>query len=228
MPIIFDPCYPVTLKGHLVCFPAISQKAPTDDDPSFMKEIYEKYPAANYYTQHAAAATSRGKPGFYTIHSVGGEGNGVINMFIRLYTGNRALSNDNLGLRVKYFKSCTESLVSCKSITELHFTFPCKSSEDLKDYIQILEDFLATYKLNNAVELTIVIHHEEPKGRHSIVKKKAVAPITESSTDISGSGSGSVSGSNLTSNIFRLVCDDSQINEQSLFEIDFVRYVIAS
>jgi hypothetical protein len=213
MPIAFDPCPPVALKGHLVCFPAISQKTPTDDDPTFMKEIYEQYPAANYYTQHAAASTSRGKPGFYNIHSVGGEGNGVINMFIRLYAGNRVLSNDNLALRVKYFKSCTESLVACKSITRLDFMFPCKTNDDLKDYIQILEDFLATYKLNNGVELTIVIHHEAPKGRQSIVKKKP-APAAEDSN------------ANAPLNTFRLVCDDSQINEQSLFEIDFVRYCL--
>ena len=207
MPITFDTDAPyLPLNGHIVCFPAISQKSTTDDDPAFMKELYETLPATNYYTQHAAAASARGKPGCYNIHTIGGGESGVINMFIRLYAGNRVLSNDNLVLRVKYFKACTEQLVSCRSISKIHFFFPVKSPDDLKDYIQALEDFWSTYKLNNNVDLNIIVHHQEPSGRQPIVKQK------NSSVDDDAA--------------IKLLCADTQISEQSLFDVDFVRYVI--
>jgi len=216
MPITFDPVEPVaTLDGHTVCFPAMSQKAISDDDPVFMKELYEKYPAVNYYTQHAAATSSRGKPGFYKIHNVS-DTTGVINMFVRLYTGNRNLSNDNLALRVKYFKACMEQLVTCRTLTRLHFFFPVKTPDDLKDYIQVLEDFLSTYKLNNSVDLDIIIHHPKPSGRQQIIKKKSVA-VAETEA--------SVPEVNQT---FQLLCEDDQVSEQSLYEVDFIRYVIKS
>jgi hypothetical protein len=90
-------------QGHIVCFPAISQKDITSDDPAFLKIAYTKIPGADYYKQHAASVAARGKPGGFTIHSKEGEG-GVINMFVRVYPGNKVLANDNNVLRVKYFR----------------------------------------------------------------------------------------------------------------------------
>jgi uracil-DNA glycosylase len=187
--------------GHVVCFPAISQKDITDDDPQFLRDAYGCLPGADYYKQHAASATARGKPGTYTVHSKGDDG-GLINMFIRVYPGTKVLANDNNVLRVKYFRQCLDQLVGCKTITRMHMKFPAKP-EDVKDFIPIVEDFCSTYKLNNGVEIDIIIHHPAPTGKTPIVKKAATTIATET---------------------FQLVCEPSQILEQSLFEVDFIRY----
>jgi uracil-DNA glycosylase len=90
-------------------------------------------------------------------------------------------------------------------LTKLHFYFPVKTTDDLKEYIQAVEDFTSTYKLNNSVDLDVIIHHPAPSGQPQIIKKQSTAPEEES---------------------FQLLCEDAQISEQSLFEVDFVRYVI--
>ncbi len=219
MPIEFDPAEvtaDLLATGHVVCFPAISQKDSSDADPTYLKNVYTGLPGANYYMQHAASASARGKTGTYTVHTKGD--GGVINMFICLYPGTKTLANDNLALRLKYFKSCLETLISCRTLNTLHFTFPVKASandSDLKEYIQAVEDFWSTYKLNNSVDLKIIVHHEQSTAKPVIkIKAKATVKDTVTAVDVA------------VSDVFMLECNQETINEQPLYEVDFVRYII--
>ena len=207
MPVTFDNTDNYD-GGHIVCFPATSQKEIHPDEPQFVRDAYSNLPGADYYKQHAASAAARGKPGNYTTHSKGDDG-GVINMFIRVYPGNKVLGNDNNVLRVKYFRQCMDQLTSCKTITRLHLTFPAKP-EDVKDFIPIVEDFWSTYKLNNGVDVDVVIHHPAPTSKMPIIKKAAF------------SSSGASSGAEAP--VLELVYEPTQLLEQPLYEIDFIRY----
>ena len=239
MPIEFDPAEitaDLITSGHVVCFPAISQKDNSDTDPDYLKNVYTTLPGANYYMQHAASATARGKTGTYTIHTKGD--GGVINMFMCLYPGTKTLANDNLALRLKYFKTCLEQLVSCRTLNTLHFTFPVKVKigaidSDLKEYIQSLEDFWATYKLNNTVDLKIIIHHEHSPTKAPIVKPKFKVKVKEAEVkaemEDAGEGADPVKikvKEEEGPDVFELDCDQETINEQPLYEVDFVRYII--
>jgi uracil-DNA glycosylase len=223
MPITFDPTEvsaDSVLSGHVVCFPAISQKDVSAHDPEYLKNIYTALTGANYYTQHASSTSARGKTGTFTIHTKGD--GGVINMFVCLYPGMKTLANDNLSLRLKYFKSCLENLISCRTLTTLHFTFPIKDGpdSDLKEYLLILEDFWATYKLNNSTDLKIIVHHQELNSGPRTVIKKKMAPNTPATADTPKSAPVEVSDT------FILDCTPENINEQTLYEVDFVRYTL--
>ena len=167
-------------ETYIVCFPYISQKDISATDPEYLKALYSANPNANYYNNHSASVTSRGKPGTYVISG------GIINMFIRLYPGDTSYPNDNKTIRIKYFKDCMDKLVHDK-VKNMHFQFP---SNEISDYLQIVEDFNSTYRLNSTTPLLIVIHNK-----------------TESES-------------------VKLVCDEEQINEQPLYEVDFVRYTL--
>jgi len=230
MPITFDPTEvsaDLVATGHVVCFPAISQKDLSPSDPEYLKNVYSAVLGANYYTQHAASTSARGKTGTFTIYTKGD--GGVINMFVCVYPGTKTLANDNLTLRLKNFKLCLENLVSCRTLATLHFTFPVKINgpeSDLKEYLPILEDFWATYKLNNSIDLKIIVHHQElSTSTRPIIKKKSTA-ASESAVQVQGQVQAQDTHTHQQSDTFVLDCTPETINEQPLYEVDFVRYIL--
>lgn len=192
-----EPC-------HVVCFPVVSFKETTEADSSLLKTIYEKNTSGNYYMQHDASPTARGKLGTYNIHSNKGNKLNIINMFIRLYHGNKTYPNDNLSLRLKYFNQCIEKLLTSLTLETLHFDMSFTESDS--EFIQVIEDFWATYKLNFKKDLKIIIY---------TVKKFADLKFADLKSQ-----------EKLETEEYYLVCNDDQISDQPLYEVDFVNYTL--
>ena len=180
----------------IVCFPVVSFKEPTESDSSVLKTTYEKNTTGNYYMQHDASPTARGKLGTYNAHSVKGNKTSIINMFIRLYHGNKTYPNDNLSLRLKYFNQCIDKLSTVPLTEPLHFDLSFNESDS--EFIQVIEDFWSTYKLNFKKDLKIIIHSAQQL-------KLNLLALTED---------------------YYLVCTDDQISDQPLYEVDFVNYTL--
>jgi hypothetical protein len=201
MPVIFkdenlviDPletCY-------IVCFPVVSLKEITDADSQYLKKAYELCPNANYYTNHHSSPTLRGKLGTYTVQSNKEKKISVLNMFIRLYHVNKPYPNDNLSLRLKYFNQCLDKLLDDPSCQNLYFELTF--DDDNSHFIQAIEDFWATFKLNVKKDLKITIYRKD-----LTLTLNLTLTLTLNDT-------------------YYLECEDDQISEQPLYEVDFVRY----
>ena len=179
----------------VVCFPVISSKEITENDSEFLKEAYTMIPSGNYYSQYDKVATVRGKPGTISVHYKPASKNthGIINMFIRLYHGNKTHTNDNVKLRLKYFKQCLEKLLTYETLKIVHFEpIPVEDRVDGRDFIDAIDDFSSTYSLNFNRQLDIIVHDNQPLA----IDDEAI-----------------------------LTCDEDQISDQPLYEVDFVRYV---
>lgn len=179
----------------IVCFPVISSKEITENDSDFLKLAYNMIPSGNYYSQHDKAVTARGKPGTVALNYRTGSKNshGIVNMFIRLYHGNKTQTNDNTKLRLKYFKQSLDKLLTYETLKTIHFEpIPVEDTIDVKEFIGAIEDFSCTYTLNFNRELDIIVHDNKP------------IPVDDEAI---------------------LTCEDDQISDQPLYEVDFVRYV---
>lgn len=214
------------ITGSYVCvFPSIVKKeCPVDD--TWVRDLYAKYPDADYYTQHASTG-KRAKPGTYQIYHPRDDRPGIINMFIRVYPNNKKVyPNDNYIRRQIMLKTILGDLKDEARVARLSLEFPTEVKTEIQEYLLIMEDYMRTAQLGGS-KVNIVMYGEAVEKKEICIAKKpkrsagiSSASLKPVKMDTEGEESRTVS---------KCVLDfkPEQLMSQTLFEVDIVRYTIA-
>jgi len=207
MPTNVQPTQPAH-SAYICLFPSIGLKASgVGPEEKYLAEVYQLYPQADYYAQYSSTG-NRAKPGEFVKYppKSGSGSTGIINAFIKVYPGSKAYPNDNSYLRISNFARIFRTLAEHQGINELHVKLPTRIKAEREQYIQHLEDYLATSKLHGNNPIVYVYSDDE-------VPEPSAHPSAKPSTKLPSKPS------------IKLSVKSEQISSVTLYEIDFVRAV---
>lgn len=217
-------------SGTYVCmFPCISRKdIPIDDVHT--AELYEKFPHADYYTKHKSTGT-RGIPGQHEVFKPKAPDHlGVINMYVKVYPGNKTYANDNHYKRIKWFGAIFQELSKDNGISVLHLKLPSDIKSEQHEYITHLEDYVSTCKLHGN-NVRIYLHGTDGpiekkvqvKERKAIsIKPKGKTPIKLKTTVPAAPSVPSVPSAPAKKE-YKLEFNPEQLSNELLYEVDFAQ-----
>jgi uracil-DNA glycosylase len=222
-----------TPDTYICLFPSIGLKERGQYE-TYLTEIYNIYPHADYYDQHKLTGT-RGVPGEHVIFPNKG-GPTLVNMYIKVYPGSKTYANDNPFKRKHNFDTIFQQLsqksrdvFACSSIKKLHIEIPSSVASEKQEYLSFLEDFMGTCELHGCKPL-IYIHGahiekkqqitEKKKPKISIaVKKPPMKAFTSASSPVPVPVPVPVQ--------YKLEFDEDHLNSVVLYEVDFVKGIEA-
>jgi uracil-DNA glycosylase len=195
----------------LCIFPSIGLKK-CGQYESWLSEFYTKYPHSDYYGQHDSTG-KRANPGTFVKYSPTREAPGIINLYIKVYPGTKTYPNDNSALRIKNFSSAFSALADQQGIRKLHIMIPSKITDEQREYLQHLDDFLASCQLHGSGPTICIYGCNEPIER---AKQMIGRPPTKQKINLEKKIPTSAP-------VFKLEFDDSQLSGVVLYEADFVK-----
>jgi uracil-DNA glycosylase len=149
----------ITTKAQFLCNLCDCISISNKGDP-LVKMVFEKFPYANCYIERVAAMTRKSVAGTIQIKGDNKKNRYVINMFTQFYPGNsKGYPNDNLLLRLGWFRECLEKLLDMPETVSLAFPkdIGTYQTQDYRQrYLSIIDDFRKKFYLKNHRIIKIV------------------------------------------------------------------------
>lgn len=197
---------------YLCLFPIIGLKK-CGENETYIPEIYKQYPHSDYYVQHNSTG-KRAKPATFERYPSTQTSPGIINLYVKVYPGSKAYPNDNSFLRIKNFGIILQSLSEQQGIKVLHMTIPSKVISEQREYINHIEDYITTCKLNGRVT-TVHIYGTGPINK---------APqATGTKQDVPKVSALVRKPAHIVAPKYILKFEPTQLNDVVLYEADFVQ-----
>jgi len=140
---------------YLCIFPSIGIKK-VGQFETWLANLYTSYSHADYYKQYSSTG-KRATPGTFVKYAPTKDAPGIINLYTKVYPGNKAFPSDNSTLRIKNFQSVFAGLADQQGIGKMHIMIPTKIQSEQQEYLQHMEDYLSTCKLHGS-DPTIYIY----------------------------------------------------------------------
>ena len=93
---------------YICCTPSICLKDATADSP-YIQKIYSSAPYADYFKTYKSSG-KKAKLGTWSIHEPEQGGPGVINLYLRIYPGEKNMKSDTAEMRRAYFQQIMKTL----------------------------------------------------------------------------------------------------------------------
>lgn len=201
----------------LCIFPSIGLKK-CGQYETWISSLYDKYPHADYYKQHASTG-GRATPGTYAKYPPTRDAPGIINLYIKVYPGTKTYPNDNSTLRTRNFSSALSGLADQQGLGKLHIMIPSKITGEQQEYLQHLNDFIASCQLHGSAPTICIYGCSAPiqLAEQTIGKRKPNTTLKITKVPIANSNTSTSSCS------YKLEFDDSQLSGVVLYEVDFIK-----
>lgn len=145
---------------YLCIFPSMGIKKAGQYE-TWLANLYARCSHADYYKQYSSTG-KRATPGTFAKHAPTRDAPGIINMYTKVYPGNKTFPSDNSALRIKNFHDVFASLTDQHGIGKLHIMIPSKIQCEQQQYLQYMEDYLSTCKLHGSDPTIYVYGCTEP------------------------------------------------------------------
>jgi uracil-DNA glycosylase len=189
---------------YICLYPSTGLKK-CNKDETYLSQMYQTYPHADYYEQYNSSGT-RGAPGEFKKYQSSAVRLGLINMYVKIYPGSKTYANDNPYLRIKNFSLIFQQLAQCQDIKILHLEIPSVNKGERQEYLSFIEDYLSTSKLHGNSP-TIYVHGESVEKKPPVIEKKSIT----------------ISAKPKAQTTFKLEFEPNCLNTVMLYEVDFVQ-----